>query len=100
MHAIGCNLRANVGALPSLTAMIVACARGIDGGPDDVSHRLVPRPLARVLRRTLGLVSLGLSSHLAHRTRFIDDVVRASPARQLVVLGAGLDARAHRLDEL
>jgi methyltransferase (TIGR00027 family) len=101
--AIGCNARANVRALPSLTAMIVACARGIDGGPDDVSHRLVPRPLARVLRRTLGLASLGLSSHLAHRTRFIDDVVREAAARgvrQLVVLGAGLDARAHRLDEL
>lgn len=80
--------------------MIVACARGIDGGPDDVSHRLVPRPLARVLRRTLGVASLGLSSHLVHRTKFIDDVVRASTARQLVILGAGLDARAHRLAEL
>jgi methyltransferase (TIGR00027 family) len=80
--------------------MIVACARGIDGGPDDVSHQLVPRPLARVLRRTLGVASLGLSSHLVHRTIFIDEVVRVSPARQLVILGAGLDARAHRLDEL
>ena len=80
--------------------MIVACARGIDGGPDDVSHRLVPSPLARVLRRTLGVASLGLSSHLVHRTKFIDDVVRESPARQLVILGAGLDARAHRLAEL
>jgi methyltransferase (TIGR00027 family) len=84
--------------------MIVACARGIDGGPDDVSHRLVPRPLARVLRRTLAVASLGLGSHLAHRTRFIDDVVRHAAAargvRQLVILGAGLDARAHRLAEL
>jgi methyltransferase (TIGR00027 family) len=80
--------------------MIVACARGIDGGPDDVSHQLVPRPLARVLRRTLGVASLGLSSHLAHRTIVIDEVVRASSARQLVILGAGLDARAHRVDEL
>lgn len=80
--------------------MIVACARGIEGGPDDVSHRLVPRPLARVLRRTLALASFGLSSHVARRTVFIDDVVRRSPAKQLVVLGAGLDARAHRLAEL
>jgi methyltransferase (TIGR00027 family) len=96
----GCNLRANVRALPSITAIIVACARGIDGGPDAISHRLVPRPLAGVLRRTLGVVSLGLSSHLAHRTRFIDEVVRESRARQLVVLGAGLDARGHRLEEL
>jgi methyltransferase (TIGR00027 family) len=80
--------------------MIVACARGIDDGPDDVSHRLVPRPLARVLRRTLALASFGLSSHLVRRTVFIDDVVRESSARQLVILGAGLDARAHRLAEL
>lgn len=83
--------------------MIVACARGIDGGPDDVSHRLVPRSLARVLRRTLGVASLGLSSHLAHRTRFIDGVARdacRAGVRQLVVLGAGLDARAHRLADL
>jgi methyltransferase (TIGR00027 family) len=82
--------------------MIVACARGIEGGPDDVSHRLVPRPLATVLKRTLQLASFGLRSHLAHRTRVIDDAVReaAAYAKQLVILGAGLDARAHRLAEL
>jgi methyltransferase (TIGR00027 family) len=103
MRTIRCNARASVrGALPSLTAMIVACARGLHDGPDDVSHRLVPRHLARVLRRTLAVASFGLSSHLARRTVFIDDVVRraSAHARQLVVLGAGLDARAHRLPEL
>jgi methyltransferase (TIGR00027 family) len=39
----------------------------------------------------------------AFRTRFIDDLARASAAddvRQLVVLGAGFDCRAHRLAEL
>lgn len=39
----------------------------------------------------------------AFRTRFIDDVARASASegiRQLVVLGAGFDCRAHRLPEL
>src|SRR5262249_8127092 len=37
------------------------------------------------------------------RTRFIDDVVRArvdTGVRQLVILGAGFDCRAHRLAEL
>src|SRR6185436_18086463 len=37
------------------------------------------------------------------RTRFIDDLVRRSVAdgiRQIVVLGAGFDTRAHRLPEL
>ncbi|NVB78109.1 MAG: SAM-dependent methyltransferase [Kofleriaceae bacterium] len=37
------------------------------------------------------------------RTRFIDDVVRAEVAagtRQIVILGAGYDSRAHRLPEL
>jgi methyltransferase (TIGR00027 family) len=37
------------------------------------------------------------------RTRFIDDVVRAEVSRgvrQVVILGAGYDARAHRIDEL
>ncbi len=37
------------------------------------------------------------------RTRFIDDVVRAEVAagtRQIVILGAGYDSRAHRLSEL
>lgn len=37
------------------------------------------------------------------RTRFIDDLVRAEVAagtRQLVILGAGYDSRAHRLSEL
>jgi methyltransferase (TIGR00027 family) len=34
------------------------------------------------------------------RTVAIDDAVRARPAPQLVVIGAGLDDRAYRLDEL
>lgn len=88
------------GRLPSTTAMVVACARGIDGVPDDVSHRLVPRSIARPLEATLRVASFGLVPHIVGRTNAIDEVVRERPAPQLVILGAGLDARAHRLPEL
>jgi methyltransferase (TIGR00027 family) len=45
----------------------------------------------------------GLVDHVAVRTAVIDDAVRtavAGGARQLVVLGAGFDGRAHRMAEL
>jgi methyltransferase (TIGR00027 family) len=45
----------------------------------------------------------GARSSAIARTRFIDEVVRrgvADGAEQLVILGAGFDCRAHRLDEL
>ncbi len=88
------------GRLPSFTAMIVACARGARGGPDDVSHRLVPRPVARPLAVALRAASFGLVPHVIGRTNAIDAVVRERACPQLVVLGAGLDARAHRMREL
>ena len=43
----------------------------------------------------------GLISWITVRTRFLDDIVRAAcagPCRQVVILGAGLDSRALRLD--
>lgn len=86
--------------LPSMTAMVVACARGIDGVPDDVAHRLVPRAIARSLVAALRVASFGLVPHIVGRTNAIDAVVREHPAPQLVILGAGLDARAHRMPEL
>lgn len=88
------------GRLPSFTAMVVACARGIDGVPDDVAHRLVPRSIARALEATLRVASFGLVPHIVGRTNAIDDVVREQRSPQLVILGAGLDARAHRMPEL
>lgn len=58
---------------------------------------------ARVGNSFLDAVSLGVWRHLPLRTRAIDDAiareVRAG-ARQIVLLGAGLDARAHRLEVL
>lgn len=74
----------------SLTAGIVAAARA--------AGRL-PRPLARAL----GVASLGLVDHVTLRATAIDAVVASAVeegARQLVVLGAGLDDRAWRMPEL
>lgn len=75
---------------PSLTAVAVSLARGVGALPD------------RTATRALRVLSLGLVDHVTLRTRAIDDVVRqALPrARQLVILGAGLDRRATRLQEL
>jgi methyltransferase (TIGR00027 family) len=45
----------------------------------------------------------GMADHMALRTRLIDEAVAegvAQGARQLVVVGAGLDSRAHRLSTL
>lgn len=45
----------------------------------------------------------GLPAGIAARTRYIDDIVKkdvAAGAQQVVILGAGLDMRAYRLEEL
>jgi methyltransferase (TIGR00027 family) len=42
----------------------------------------------------------GCAGLMARRTIAIDDAVREHPTEQLVILGAGLDARAWRMDEL
>jgi methyltransferase (TIGR00027 family) len=74
----------------SLTASIVALARRAG---------TLPRPVARAL----GLVSFGLVDHVTLRAKAIDAVVATAAARgvtQVVILGAGLDDRAHRMSEL
>jgi methyltransferase (TIGR00027 family) len=109
---------------PSLTASLVASVRAVytalpapyNLAPDPVAAELLPPILtlpARVaglsgraapaVHRALSAVSLGLTQHVALRTRAIDDALRdgiAHGAAQLVVLGAGLDSRAERLPEL
>jgi methyltransferase (TIGR00027 family) len=109
--------------LPSLTALAVSFARalvtldeGASGeGLDPVARRLLPRParaalsavslgerLSPLTLRSLRALSLGLVDHLELRSLAIDAVARRvlrSSARQLVILGAGLDARAWRLPE-
>jgi methyltransferase (TIGR00027 family) len=57
----------------------------------------------RALHRGLGAASLGLTYVIPLRTAAIDEAVRASVKvgiSQLVILGAGLDARAWRMPEL
>lgn len=99
---------------PSFTASVVAVARGL--GEDPLAQQLLPTPLA-VLLRTLracstsaplaapiiSALTAGLVDHIALRTAEIDDAVREGVALrvgQVVILGAGLDARAYRMDEL
>lgn len=97
---------------PSLTALVVAGARAI-ARVDPVAQALVPRPLGAVLRQ-LGqpggalthvarAATLGLADHLELRTRALDEATARAAAdgsRQLVILGAGLDARAWRMAAL
>lgn len=85
------------------------------GVHDPLAASLLPRPIGR-LPALLGRaptaarwLSGGLLDHVALRTAAIDDEVRTaiaeragprSGSRQLVILGAGLDARAYRMPEL
>ena len=107
---------------PSRTAIWVALWRGVARFEkpaivnDSFADALVPMPyrpildVARAMPRTSGmvlgaidLVSRGMSRHMALRTRAIDDAIEDAVrkgARQLVILGAGLDARAWRMDAL
>jgi methyltransferase (TIGR00027 family) len=96
---------------PSFTAAAVAAARGI-ARVDPLAIGLVDGPLAALVRagRTgrapaaaINVATLGLVDHIEMRTRAIDAAVREAVEaglRQLVVLGAGLDARAWRMPEL
>ncbi|MBX3183686.1 MAG: SAM-dependent methyltransferase [Polyangiaceae bacterium] len=59
--------------------------------------------VSRAVHWGLGHISLGLSCNVPLRTAAIDAALRrelAAGTRQLVILGAGLDARAYRLPEL
>ena len=108
--------------LPSLTALVVACARGVanvsagsKAPVDAIADRLVPAPIGALMRaaqraagrsvhldRALRAGSLGLVDHVTLRTAAIDAVVVSCAERvaQLVILGAGLDARAWRMPQL
>lgn len=103
---------------PSFTALAVCIARGIGTAPqqhDRSAADLVPAPLGRALawvgrprtpalvRSALRLATLGMVDHVSLRTAAIDAALLAAVeagAAQLVVLGAGLDGRAWRLDAL
>jgi methyltransferase (TIGR00027 family) len=99
---------------------MVSFFRGIASAPgtpfrgmeDPVAKDLLPRPLALGLAAVessplfipaMRLLSVGLVDHVSLRTAAIDDELGralARGARQLVVLGAGLDSRAYRMNVL
>jgi methyltransferase (TIGR00027 family) len=96
---------------PSFTAAAVAAARGI-ARVDPLAIGLVDGALGLLVRagRTgslpaaaINAASLGLVDHVEMRTLAIDAAVREGVLggiAQLVILGAGLDARAWRMPEL
>lgn len=107
---------------PSNTAVWVALWRGfgsLERDPvvrDPVARDLLPMPYKPLLAaaehvpravgaamRVVHAITRGRTRHLPLRTREIDEAIAEAVrggARQLVVLGAGLDARAWRLDAL
>ncbi|MEO8876980.1 MAG: SAM-dependent methyltransferase [Polyangiaceae bacterium] len=106
----------------SRTAEFVSAWRGLAGlghesyAPDPVAKHLVSRPVRALLRAAekspgiahfangvLTKLSGGVWRHLPLRTRAIDDALKIEIRRgvtQVVLLGAGLDGRAHRLEVL
>lgn len=104
--------------LPSLTATSIAAARavGLRDLHDPLATRFLPGPhrrLAEALRRTVqssasaeaavNALTAGLTGHAALRMDAIDRAVGTAivdGCRQLVVVGAGFDTRAWRLDVL
>jgi methyltransferase (TIGR00027 family) len=79
-------------------------ARHLLTGSRASALRLANLPRMRnMLERYADWRAPGARTSAIGRTRFIDDVVRAEVergVRQIVILGAGYDARAHRLTEL
>src|SRR5881394_2413783 len=72
--------------------------------PDDVRkgllmYRAGEKPARFVERMRLGYLA-NLARMMAVRTVAVDQSVRAAPSPQVVILGAGLDARAWRMPEL
>src|SRR2546423_3666179 len=90
------------------TGVLVAAPRAEEGGRADrlVGDQLAPAFVSAAAVGggdipTAAVLPPGASAFLAIRTRFFDDAVLAACAtgvRQVVLLGAGLDARAFRLD--
>jgi methyltransferase (TIGR00027 family) len=96
---------------PSFTAAAVAAARGV-ARVDPLAATLVDGPLSLVLRAgrlgrapaaLVNVATLGLVDHIEMRTLAIDHALREAVdagVGQIVILGAGLDARAWRMPEL
>ena len=116
--AAGATVRRMRHDRPSLTAMIVALGRGVgldEEFRDPIAMDLCPppldrwlrshwaRPLSPVERRLLRRLTWGLVDHVTLRMAAIDaamDRGLREGCKQLVILGAGLDARGLRVDGL
>lgn len=99
---------------PSMTAAVVALARGAASGADPITRNMVGRryrpwleaiaaPGLRgaLARQAMRVWTFGLTDHMRLRTAAIDAAVHRAVrggVRQVVLLGAGLDARAWRLE--
>lgn len=105
--------------LPSGTSFLVCFARGLgvdDDSIDPFASELLPPWLGRIAamparfgsaaslyRNAVRVTTLGLVDHAVLRTRAIDGHLESAleaGVRQLVILGAGLDARAWRIEAL
>jgi methyltransferase (TIGR00027 family) len=103
---------------PSTTASLVAFMRALASKgattvrdfEDPIATSLLPSPFARAARvferaasmsrlvpKAAWLSTLGLLDMVPLRTAAIDEALREGLSGQLVILGAGLDARAYRL---
>ena len=115
----------SVTAMPSRTCLLVAAARAFGSreldeslrNPDMLADQLIgPAELALISGHPLSQIGEREYAEAAHdpaivffvwamlaRTRFIDDALRRAVrngAKQIVILGAGLDTRAYRFREL
>jgi methyltransferase (TIGR00027 family) len=89
----------------SYTAQWMAAARALESERDDALYR---DPLARALAEPDGFRLIeryqggGLQPFISIRTRYLDDAIRAvleaGQVTQVVLLAAGMDTRAFRLD--
>jgi len=84
------------------TAFAVALARATEAARDHpwFVDPLAVRLAAAVPPATKSRVGIGLTAWVAVRTRFLDELILQSAERgirQVVIIGAGLDARAFRL---
>ena len=108
----------------STTAVLVASLRALASRApatvldpeDEVALQLLPGPLRallgpllatragqRTLAPALATATLGLADHVALRCAVLDRELRAAllaGCEQVVIVGAGLDSRAHRMHEL
>ena len=92
----------------SASALSVCAARAVESGREDAlfqdpfaAHFAGPAAVTRLRSAQRGTGRGLLDTRIAVRTRFFDDALQAAlrlaPGAQVVLLGAGLDARAWRL---